>query len=307
MPDGPVTEVEAHADSLYLPDELVGVLEIDSRRRLMLEPEEGGAFLSTLDPLRLAKRRLKGRRVHVAQCVNSEGKWTTTRPSWLEPGRYRIVNYDPRFLLMRSSSGDEATDRAGFWASISDYHEHRTHAKQDTDAQAFSRWFATEVIAPLRPERVLELGCGAGRNLAHIVSAIPGVEATGVEINPTAADRAKVALAGKGRIVNCSLYELPEDIGMFDVVYTAGVLMHVPHDSVRAVVRDMEKRAGKAVVHFELHGKSHGFDFHRYPRDYGALHTELGHTGASYRILDRGDPLNAGESVGQMALLVHRR
>lgn len=307
MPDGPSTEAEAHAESLDLPDELAEVLRLKSNGLVMVEPDESGAFISTFDPIRLAKRRLKRRRVHVARCLNSAGKWATTRPSWLEPGRYRIVNYDPRFLLMRSSSHDEATDRAAFWASISDYHEHRSHIRQDEDAQAFSRWFATEVIAPLRPKSVLELGCGAGRNLAHIVSAVPGVEATGVEINPTAAERARVELAGNGKILNCSLYALPEDIGLFDVVYTVGVLMHVPHDSVRAVVRDMANKAENAVVHFELHGTSHAFDFHRYPRDYGALHAELGHGGASYRILDRGDPMNAGESVGQMALLVCER
>ncbi|MCA1708260.1 MAG: class I SAM-dependent methyltransferase [Actinobacteria bacterium] len=306
MPLRPIIEVDAHADPLELPGELAEALRLRSNCLVMMEPEDTGGFISRFDLLRLAKRTLKGRSVHVARCVKSAGGWAISRPSWFEPGKYRIVNYDPRFLLVGSSALDDVADRAAFWASIRDYHEHRSHAKQDTDAKTFSRWFANDVIAPLRPKRVLELGCGAGRNLAHIVSAIPDAEVVGVEINPEAAERAQVAVGGNGKIINCSLYEVPDDIGSFDVVYTAGVLMHVPHDAVRAVVQDMAKRSAVAVVHFELHGQDHQFDFHRYPRDYAALHSELGHTGVSYRVFDRKDPLNAGESVGLMALLIYR-
>lgn len=296
---------EVRDDHLHLPGELGEAMGLGSKVRLLLEPDELGGFASRLDLRRLLKRRLQRRPVKVATASHNGDGWAVSSPAWLGEGRYRIVNYDPRFLLIRSDTEDPAADRAAFWAAISDYHEHRQHAEQDADAVAFSRWFARDIIGPFKPKRVLELGCGAGRNLAQI-AALDGVEVVGVEINPGAAEQARQAVCETGSIVTGSLYDL-DGLGSFDVVFTAGVLMHVPHDEVEAVVRSMVEHAEQAVVHFELHGTPHGFDFHRYPRDYGDLYRRLGLDGATYRVLDRTDPLNAGESVGRMALLTYGR
>jgi hypothetical protein len=81
-----------------------------------------------------------------------------------------------------------------------------------------------------------------------------------------------------------SLYDLP-DLGHFDVVFTMGVLMHVPHTDIGRVAGSLLERAS-TVVHYELHGESHDFDFHRYPRHYGNLYEALG-VAVSYRVRKR--------------------
>jgi len=269
----------------------------------LIEYDEFGAMVRRFDLVTVAKRVARGRKFETAKCERIGTVWSAASPDWLAPGDYRIVNYEPQFLLMRSEGSDDAVDRTRFWATIENYHEHRPLESQESSASDVSRWLAEEVIAPLRPLRVLELGCGAGRNLAHITRAMPSVEVVGVEINPSAAARATTATGVT--IHNRSLYEPLDDLGTFDIVFTAGVLMHIPHESAEGVVRAMVNRASKAVIHFELHGDSHTIDFHHYPRDYRALFSRLG-LASEYRVLGRKDPLNAGESVGQMALLTCR-
>lgn len=300
MQDRRVVEV-AHG-KLLLPQELGRVMGLRDRDRLLLEREQVGAMLSKLELKTFAKRTLRRQRSESTRCKATSSGWVAGAPKWLNEGTYRIINYRPRFQLMQSRGGDEASDRARFWASLGDYHEHRQHETQDPSANLFSKWFAGEVVGPFDPRRVLELGCGAGRNLRHIQETIPGVEVVGIEINEAAAERARVATGAT--VVNRSLYEPFDDLGKFDVVFTTGVLMHVPHDVVEDVVRSMVESATRAVAHFELHGEPHTFDFHRYPRDYGDLYERL-ELPATYRVLDSQDPLNAGESVGQMALLTY--
>jgi len=52
--------------------------------------------------------------------------------------------------------------------------------------------------------------------------------------------------------------------------------MHIPHQKVVKVITQMHRIAKKAVIHFELHGPSNVFDFHRYPRDYMQLYNKIG-------------------------------
>src|SRR4051794_20525550 len=55
-------------------------------------------------------------------------------------------------------------------------------------------------LAPADPRgaRVLELGCGAGANLAGIAAAHPGVHAVGVDLAPTAIEAARATAAAAG-------------------------------------------------------------------------------------------------------------
>lgn len=293
--------VTVAGDRVLLPAALGEAMQFRGRPRLLVDQDIEGAMVSKFSASRLAKRVARRRAVQSVSCSPVPEGWSFERPSWLAEGDYRIVNYEPQYLLTRAHDEDESADRERFWERIDDYHEHQSSEAQDEFSNMFSEWFATEVIAPLEPTRVLELGCGAGRNLKHIRRALPDVDVVGVEINPVAAERARAAT--RGDIVQRSLYEPLEDLGPVDVAFTAGVLMHVPHSEVDRVIRSMVANSTKAVVHFELHGVAHDFDFHRYPRDYAALYAGLGVEGATYRVLNRRDPLNGGESVGTMALL----
>jgi hypothetical protein len=93
-----------------------------------------------------------------------------------------------------------------------------------------------------------------------------------------------------------------------DVILTSGFLMHLPPSNVADVVRATHARARLAVVHFELHGPSHAFDYHRYPRDYAKLYEELNLGEAiSYEIFPATDYRSAGLGHFNHALLVARK
>jgi hypothetical protein len=79
--------------------------------------------------------------------------------------------------------------------------------------------------------------------------------------------------------------------------------MHVPAPELEGVVREMHRIASHAVVHFELHGPSHTFDFHRYPRDYSAVYARLGLPVERYIVFPRSDFRSSTPSF-QHALLV---
>lgn len=220
-------------------------------------------------------------------------------------GAYELVNYEDKFLLF-SISGQVTTaaNRQRFWSAVHGYHEHRRPETQKQDVIKRTRWLA-EVLSTFEPASVLELGCGAGRNLFYLQKLLPACRLLGVEINADAAETARQELGSSFELVSHSLYELshlPDD--SIDVIFTSGVLMHVPHEKVEWVVKEMQRISRKGVVLYELHGPSHHFDFHRYPRDYGKLPMAL--SGVTYEIFDRSDYRNSGTESFNHALLVSR-
>lgn len=82
----------------------------------------------------------------------------------------------------------------------------------------------------------LEIGCNRGYNLLAMQEILdPSTRLVGVEPNPHAA---ALARASSPRItcLEGSVFQLPFEDGAFDLVFTAGVLIHVaPHDLPRAL------------------------------------------------------------------------
>lgn len=83
-----------------------------------------------------------------------------------------------------------------------------------------------------RPGRLLDLGCGKGFFLKHVVDA--GIECRGIELSDTAADYATKEL--KLDVIQGSIHDRRDDLGKFDCVTMWGVIEHLP-DPV-AVLRD---------------------------------------------------------------------
>jgi len=80
--------------------------------------------------------------------------------------------------------------------------------------------------------------------------------------------------------------------------------MHVLHDRVEEIVAAANQVATRAVVHFELHGPAHDFDFHRYPRDYEGLYKKLGLPVERYEVFPVSDFRSTGVAPFHHALLV---
>lgn len=258
----------------------------------LAEPDEqGGRFLRGGG----LRDRVRGRFTHGLRDAD-ESAATYSGPEEKTGGEFRIANYHPSYYLMR------AVDHTEFWQAISAYHEHLPIADQDDNAHRVSSWLSADVLLPLG-HSFLELGCGAGRNLAALRGRDQDLTLAGVEVNEQAAGLAR-ATSG-ATVTTGSLYDLSGVAAdSFDVVFTCGVLMHIPHDRVGDVVSEMHRIALRAVVHFELHGPSHGFDFHRYPRDYSALYEALGIAGSRYDVFPHNDFRSQGVAPFHHALLV---
>ncbi len=87
----------------------------------------------------------------------------------------------------------------------------------------FGRRRLVDAVARLAgpaPRRVLEVGCGTGRNLAALARRLPEAELTGLDLSDEMLDVARRKLAGfdeRVRLVRRA-YDRPLDPGAFDVV-----------------------------------------------------------------------------------------
>ena len=216
---------------------------------------------------------------------------------------FRIVNYERSFLLFKSKNENVATDREEFWKNISGYHEHLAVGDQKEDVKKRTDWLAN-TINEFEPVSVLELGCGSGRNLVYIKQKNPECALYGVEINPEAITAAKSQLGSEFKILSNSIYDLDNiESKSIDVVFTSGVLMHIASDKISYIKANLNRIAKKAIIHYELHGPSNEFDFHRYPRDYAEVYSDS--PNIDYEVFDRSDFRNAGTKSFYHSMLIN--
>ncbi|WP_394789268.1 class I SAM-dependent methyltransferase [Rhodoferax sp.] len=100
--------------------------------------------------------------------------------------------------------------------------------------------------------RILEYGCGIGRNISYLKTAFPGAEVIGTDIS-----EAGLALAAKENPgVRFEVERAGLDVGTFDLIFVAGVFHHVA----------VAERAGVSqVLHDRLNPKGSLFVFEHNP------------------------------------------
>ena len=122
----------------------------------------------------------------------------------------------------------------------------------NTDSVDRRNWFA-KVLSLYRPKSVLELGCNTGANLRCLQSLDPTIEVFGIDIHPGAIEWAKRANPG-GTFVTGSIYDSSNIFKRkFDLVFTCGVLIHIPPEKVGEVVSEAKLLSNGPVVHLEEH------------------------------------------------------
>jgi SAM-dependent methyltransferase len=114
------------------------------------------------------------------------------------------------------------------------------------------------LLGEARPgERVLDLGCGAGRFVAALGDA--GADAVGVELAEAALSRARANVPGADlRLVEPD-GSLPLDHGSVDLVWCSEVLEHVPDTAhLLLEVRRVLRPGGRLLVTVPFHGRVKG-------------------------------------------------
>lgn len=128
---------------------------------------------------------------------------------------------------------------------------------------------------------VLEVGCNAGWNLHAIQSVRPTVEVHGVDINQSAVNEARA----NGLEVQCApalgILGL-HDPGSIDLVFTAGVLIHVAPQDIESVMRAIVEISGRYVIAVEyMADQEEEIDYRGHAgklwrRPFGKLYQDLG-------------------------------
>ena len=133
------------------------------------------------------------------------------------------------------------------------------------------------------PGSVLEVGCNAGWNLLAIQSVNPSIELHGVDLNASAVEEARQQgiEAQVGSAVSIAgLF----DAGSMDLVFTAGVLIHIPPADLEAVMRAIIATSAKYVLAVEYHAdvetevEYRGQTGALWKRPFGKLYQQMGLT-----------------------------
>jgi pseudaminic acid biosynthesis-associated methylase len=139
--------------------------------------------------------------------------------------------------------------------------------------------FWRDLVARLAPTRVLEVGCNTGGNLRWIAPLLEPAATYGVDINRKALTLLHEAQSDVNALIG-SAKDLPFRDEWFDLVFTMGVLIHQPDDSLRDVIREMARCSSTHLLCGEYFADEvtevayRGVPGALFKRDYGRLFLE---------------------------------
>jgi SAM-dependent methyltransferase len=155
----------------------------------------------------------------------------------------------------------------------------------DAPDENLAEWLETGLITP---GRVLELGCGHGRNAAYLAGL--GCDVDAVDFSAPAIERARERArpaAGSVTFQCCSIFDAQLTEGSYDLVYDSGCFHHLaPHrrrDYVELVTRALRPGGRFGLVCFRPEGGSGYTDPQVYQR--ASLGGGLGYTEDRLRAL----------------------
>ena len=127
------------------------------------------------------------------------------------------------------------------------------------------------------PTSILEAGCNIGMNLLALAQ-LTEAELYGVEPNKKALDLAiKNGALGKDSAHQASLQSLPFNSETVDLVFTSGVLIHLPEDSINKAISEIYRVSRRYILALEYFSPTpqavryHGHSDFLFKRDYGGL------------------------------------
>jgi len=140
--------------------------------------------------------------------------------------------------------------------------------------------FWKELFQRLSPDSVLEVGCNVGANLIRIAEILPPARLCGIDVNDQALGVLRERLP-EVKAVRAAARALPFRDGAFDLVFTAGVLIHQPEESLFRVMGEAVRCARRYVLCNEYYAPEttpveyRGQSGALFKRDYGRIYQEL--------------------------------
>lgn len=130
----------------------------------------------------------------------------------------------------------------------------------------------------LEPQKILEVGCNVGGNIEWLVS--PERQVWGVDINREALRVIRDRYPGVEAIFSPAR-DLPMKDRYFDLVFTAGVLIHQPDETLPEVMAEMVRCSSRYVMCAEYFASEsievsyRGVSGALFKRDYGSLFLDM--------------------------------
>jgi SAM-dependent methyltransferase len=181
-------------------------------------------------------------------------------------------------------------DRGGGWWSAFFADRARDSANPcpflvDWPDESLVSWFSQGLLAP---GRVLELGCGNGRNSVHLASL--GCTVDAVDFSERAVEWTQQRARSAGAAVTvqcCSIFDATFPDGSYDLVYDSGCFHHLPphrrNDYVELVDRALKPGGSYGLVCFRPEGSSGYTDQQVYER--ASLGGGLGYSESGLRAM----------------------
>lgn len=104
------------------------------------------------------------------------------------------------------------------------------------------------MLSGLSLGRVLEVGCNRGHNLmalSHLLG--EQCDIVGIEPNQHAVELAR-STSSKVAALHGDIFDLPFRTGYFDLVFTAGVLIHIPLDRLHIAMQELARVSGRFLL-----------------------------------------------------------
>jgi pseudaminic acid biosynthesis-associated methylase len=170
----------------------------------------------------------------------------------------------------------EASRLERLWADEfgDDYVQRNREAGEGREA------FWRELLAERRVDSVLEIGCNVGANLRWIDGIVPSRAVWGIDINEAALQTIRQRLPGINAVWSPAR-ALPFRDRSFDLVFTAGVLIHQPETTLPLVMAEAVRCSRRYVLALEYFANEvtevpyRGQEGALFKRDYGRLYGEL--------------------------------
>lgn len=149
--------------------------------------------------------------------------------------------------------------------------------------------FWTRIVGFTGAQSVLEVGCNCGWNLLAIRTANPGAYLKGIDVNEQALAQAERF----GLVTEKTTAPAMVNGYTFDLVFTAGCLIHVSPESLPETMRAIKSLSSRYVLAVEYEADNdeeidyRGHAERLWKRPYGKLYEEMG-----LKLIDSGD---AGE------------
>ena len=177
---------------------------------------------------------------------------------------------------MSDQETSEARRLEGLWAG--DFGD--AYIERNADAGAAREPFWRDVLDGLDVRSALEVGCNVGPNLRWLQELLDPAAVFGVDVNQEALARVRTTLP-RVNAVTASARELPFRDRAFDLVFTTGVLIHLPPAIVPLAMGEIVRCSRRYVFCGEYYSDEltevpyRGEEGALFKRDFGDLYQQL--------------------------------